>query len=132
MKVAIDTNVLVSSFFGGIPGQILEAWENGAIELCLTPEILREYFEILKRLELSAPRRDALLELFRHGHHCHFTSRTPTLKLCDDPDDDMFLEAAVALKAEAVISGDKALLRVREYVGIRVLTPKEFLRSLPG
>ena len=129
MKVVIDTNVLVSSFFGGIPGEVLALWESGTIELCLTAEILEEYMKILERLKLSEQRRDDLLELFRQGHHCHFISRTPSLKLCDDPDDDKFLEAAVALKAKVVVSGDKALLRVREYVGIRVLTPKEFLQA---
>ena len=41
--------------------------------------------------------------------------------------DDKFIECAVALNARVVISGDKALLAVKNYMGISILTPKAFL-----
>lgn len=36
MRVVIDTNVLVSSFFGGAPGEVLSLWRDGRITLCLS------------------------------------------------------------------------------------------------
>lgn len=44
MRIVLDTNVFVSAvFFGGVPGQILEAWRDGRIRWVLSTEILDEY-----------------------------------------------------------------------------------------
>jgi len=45
-----------------------------------------------------------------------------------DPDDDKFVACAVALNAEAVITGDRALRAVGQYQGITIVTPEQFLR----
>jgi hypothetical protein len=47
----------------------------------------------------------------------------------EDPEDDKFIECAVALNAEVIISGDKALTGIENYMGIRIVTPKEFLAT---
>ena len=44
-----------------------------------------------------------------------------------DPDDNKFIECAVALKADFIISGDKVLTEVQDYMGIKIVNPKEFL-----
>jgi predicted nucleic acid-binding protein len=46
----------------------------------------------------------------------------------EDPGDDKYIECAVALKAEFLITGDKALKALREYMGIKILSPQEFLK----
>ena len=57
-----------------------------------------------------------------------FAARTPEFLIVkDDPDDNEFIECAVALKAKFVISGDKALTSIQEYMGIKIVNPKEFL-----
>lgn len=43
-----------------------------------------------------------------------------------DPDDDKFLAAALAASAPAIISGDRDLLKVSEWQGIQVLSPRAF------
>ena len=48
--------------------------------------------------------------------------------VCRDPSDDMVFECAVLAKAAVIVSGDKDLLAVRTYEGIRVMTPREFLQ----
>lgn len=48
----------------------------------------------------------------------------------DDPEDNKFLDAAVAGKADYIISGDKHLLNLRKFKGIRIVSPAEFLRLL--
>jgi predicted nucleic acid-binding protein len=45
--------------------------------------------------------------------------------VCEDPDDDKFLSCAIAGKSNIIISGDKHLLRVSGYKGIKVLRPRE-------
>jgi putative PIN family toxin of toxin-antitoxin system len=53
MKVVIDTNVFVSSFFGGNPRKIIDLWRQEKVTLCLSKEILDEYVAVLQRLGLN-------------------------------------------------------------------------------
>jgi len=131
MRVVIDTNVFVSSFFGGNPRKIIDLWREGKVLLCLSKEILDEYFEVLKRIGLNDDEElGELLALFSRGYNIVFTTKTPKIEIVDDdPDDDKFVECAVALKAEVIITGDKALGAVKEYIGIEILTPAEFLKK---
>ena len=50
--------------------------------------------------------------------------------LCNDPDDDKFLEAAAAAGADYVVSGDAALLKVKNYRRIEIVRPAQFLKLL--
>jgi len=130
-RVVIDTNVFVSSFFGGNPRKIIDCWKTGDITLCLSRPVVEEYVEALKRLGLQDEKDlEALLRLFAQGSNSLYAAKTPSLHIVrDDPDDNKFIECAVALHCGVIISGDKHLLSVKDYMGIRILTPKEFLDS---
>ncbi len=131
IKVVLDTNVLVSSFFGGNPRKVVDLWKNGDITLCLSRPIIDEYVEVLRRLGLKdEPELEELLSLFANGFNSLFTAQTPELMIVDsDPDDNRFIECAVALNAKCIVSGDKHLLAVKEYINIKILSPKELLTS---
>lgn len=47
--------------------------------------------------------------------------------ICEDRDDDKFVECAVAGHCKMIISGDKHLLKISGYQGISVLKPKAFV-----
>jgi len=130
MKIVVDTNVFVSSFFGGNPRRIVDLWKTGEISLCLSPPIVEEFVAVLGRLGLAGePELEELLALFARGLHVLFTAKTPELKVVHaDSADDKFLECAVALKADFIVTGDKALRDVKNYMGIRILSPLEFLK----
>lgn len=131
MRVVIDTNVFVSSFFGGKPRRIIDLWKEGKITLCLSGPIMDEYMAVLQRSGLDQEDLRALVDFFSRGINIVFTARTPTIRVVeDDPDDDKFIECAVALKAKVVITGDKALLAVREHRDVRITTPSRFLEEL--
>ena len=132
MKVVVDTNVFISSFFGGNPRKIVDLWKSGQITLCLSQSILDEYVTVLRRLGLeNEPELQELLGLFAQGYHLLFTAKTPRLNIVeDDPDDNKFIECAVALKAHSIISGDKALTAIQDYIGIKIVTPRQFLNDL--
>ena len=132
-RVVVDTNVFASSFFGGNPRAIVDLWKTGEITLCLSRAIVEEYVEVLRRLGLQNERElGELLALFARGFSVQFTAKTPELHVVkEDPDDDKFIECAVALSAEVIISGDRALTEIKNYMGIRIVTPKEFLDTLP-
>ena len=131
MKLVIDTNIFVSSFFGGNSRRIIDLWKTEKITLCLSKDILDEYIEVLQRIGLQdEDELGELLSLFKRGFNMLFTTKTPKVKVVkDDPYDDKFIECALALKAEVIVTGDKAIEAVGEYMGIKILTPQRFLKS---
>jgi len=131
IKVVVDTNVFVSSFFGGNPRKIIDLWKTGRITICLSKAIVDEYLEVLRRLDLQNERElEELLSLFAGGFHMLFAAKTPELHIVTaDPDDNKFIECAVALKAGSIVSGDKALTTIQDYMGIKIVTPKAFLEE---
>lgn len=128
MRVVVDTNIFVSSFFGGKPRKIIDLWKIGEITLCVSSPILDEYVEVLQLMGLKNSKElEALPSLFSKGHNLLFTGKTPKVRaVVEDPDDDKFIECALALKAEVVITGDKRVLAVKEYMGIKIVSPAKF------
>jgi putative PIN family toxin of toxin-antitoxin system len=131
IRVVVDTNVFISSFFGGNPRKVIDLWKSGEITLCLSRPIVDEYIEVLRRLELQDEKElEELLALFAHGFHIVFTAKTPELHTVEeDPDDDKFIECAVALKAKFVITGDRAVRKIQDYMNIKMVSPREFISS---
>ena len=129
LKIVIDTNVFISSFFGGIPREIINLWKNGDVTLCLSQKITEEYLVVLARLGLQEKRElENLTALFAEGYNSIFTSKTPHLEIvAADPDDNKFIECAVALDCKFIVSGDKHLKDVKKYVDIKIVSPREFI-----
>ena len=109
LRVVIDTNIFISSFFGGIPGDIIDLWKNDEIILCLSQPVVEEYLQVLNRLGLEDEKEiQKLTKLFAEGFNSLFTAKPPKIMIVeDDPDDDKFIECAVALDSKIIISGDK-------------------------
>ncbi len=130
VKVVCDTNVLVSGVrFGGNARRILELAARGAITNVTSADILREAEGVLARPKFGLTRSQVLgiLELFRDT----FEIVSPCIAVdvvASDPSDNRILEAALQGDAQFIISGDKHLLDLGEWSGIRILAPAEFLR----
>ena len=131
MKVVLDTNVLVSGLlFGGVPGRILSAWNAGTIHIVISPPILDEYrrvgIEISNGREPLVSLLDAMLATLTV--HSQMVDAPPLdTPVSEDPDDEMFLAAALAANARLIVSGDKHLLRVSGWRGIEVLKARAFV-----
>jgi len=130
LKVVIDTNVFMSSFLGGNPRKIIDMWKEGKITLCLSSNIFDEYIDVMNRVGLANEAElTELLSLFSKGLNIQFTTKTPKIKVVNsDPDDDKFIECAMALGAEYIITGDKAILSLNQYMGTKILSPYEFIK----
>jgi predicted nucleic acid-binding protein len=48
--------------------------------------------------------------------------------ICRDPKDDAILETAWKAGADYLVAGDKDLLALKEFRGIAIVTPAEYLR----
>ena len=133
MKVVFDTNVVVSaSFWRGSPFDCLTAWAQGRCEAVVSPTLLAEYHETHEELRLDYPKITpvgwvaALTESAKLVFPTdRATGATP------DPADEMVLECALAAEADLIVTGDKKhLLPLREFQGIPIVSPAEFLRRL--
>lgn len=128
MRVVLDTNVFVSGvFFGGPPRKILQAWRSGRLNLVISPEILEEYRRVgeILREDYDGVDLGPILHLVTMGAEL---VAAPPLKerVVTDPDDDKFLACALASKAQVIVSGDRALLKVSGWHGLTVLSPRAF------
>lgn len=134
LRVVIDTNVFISSFFGGIPREIINLWKEGEIVLCLSQSIVEEYIEVLNRLGLKDKNElFKLIKLFAEGYNSVFAANTPELNVVkNDPDDNKFIECAVELESKVIVSGDKHLREVRKYIDIEIISPREFIERFGG
>ncbi len=129
MKIVLDTNVLVSGMlFTGPPQEILRAWSERRLELALSPEIEDEYRRVAARFHDQFPSvdLDALLNLVLIEAEMCRPAPLPEA-VSSDHADDKFLACAIACGADAIISGDKHLLRVSGYRGITVVKPRAFV-----
>jgi putative PIN family toxin of toxin-antitoxin system len=134
VKIVLDTNVLVSGMlFAGPPHEILRAWSKRRLELALSSEIKEEYRRVAARFRDQFPTvdLDALLNLVLiEAEMCRPTPLPEPVS--SDRADDKFLACAIACGADAIISGDKHLLRVSGYRGVTVMKPRAFVeRYLP-
>lgn len=128
MKVVIDTNIFLSSLYGGNPKKIIDFWRLGKITLCVTQEILEEYFRVLIRSKLKPKTVQKFMNLIANGVSTEFYVNLPKLNVVrSDPFDNKFFECAVAAKAKMIISGDKKVLAIKKYVVIEVCSVKQFL-----
>lgn len=126
MKIVVDTNVIISGiFFGGAPGEILNAIVESKIKAYATAEIVEEYFEIIDEMlsrkqgkfdkQMLSPLIDAL----------EMIETTTHIEISRDPD-DKFIECAKDAKAVYIVSGDKDLLVLEHYENIEIITAREF------
>ncbi|MFZ5761132.1 MAG: putative toxin-antitoxin system toxin component, PIN family [Thermodesulfobacteriota bacterium] len=129
MKIVLDTNVFISGiFFSGPPMQILQAWKAKKVRIVLSREILDEYRRVGQELAKKFPSVDItpILELFTI--HAEFVDTAGiSVTVSEDPDDNMFIECAMASQCKLIVSGDRHLLNVSGFHDISVLKPREFV-----
>jgi putative PIN family toxin of toxin-antitoxin system len=134
MRIVLDTNILVSGLWSpfGPPGEIVGLVAAGALPLLLDERILGEYREVLARRGLGFdPRRvdSLLLQVEATGE---FVVALPLPERLPDPDDEAFLEVALASHADFLVTGNLRHFPARLRQGVAVVSPREFVEALRG
>lgn len=136
MRLVLDTNTVLSGLlWQGTPGQLIEAAEAGRIELAASTALLAELQGVLARPKFAAPlaeRGVRASDLF-DGYAAlivHVTPEAIPRVVPNDPDDDQVLACALAAQADAVVSGDRDLLDLKNFRGIPILTATRAVRLI--
>ena len=129
MRVVFDTNVLYAAFAAkGFCEELIDE-AAGACELIWSDTLREEFESILARRHEIGPA--ARVALAAYVDLCEFVEPKPlSERICRDADDDVVLATALAGKADVIVTGDDDLLVLKEFRGIRILSPRQFLELL--
>jgi putative PIN family toxin of toxin-antitoxin system len=129
VKVVLDANVLLAAYgFGGTCFKV--------VELCLVRHdvfiseyILDEFKRHLQgKFHATEGQANTFAERFRAAAICVSPAEVAP-DACPDPDDLPVLGTLQAANADCLITGDKALLRLKSFSGHLILSPRDFLNS---
>ena len=128
MRVVFDTNILVSAFVfpGGQGDAALRRIIDGMDQLVMSKAILDELLEVLGRKFARDAEELAHVALFVFELAMVVAPKRRLRVVKDDPD-NRILECAVAGRAEAIVTGDKALLALKNFKNIPVVTLRSYL-----
>ena len=135
LRAVLDASVYVSAIIqpAGPPGRLIERFLRDAnFELVLTPDIVDE---VLRALGYRKGRKllrgtDAQLWFEDIVVLADVVADRQLSRVCDDPDDDKYLAAALEGRASHVGTGDRRFLALREHAGVEIVTPRAFLDLL--
>jgi putative PIN family toxin of toxin-antitoxin system len=129
-RAVIDTNVLISILLGSRNCLAVRgAFLDGLFEIITSPELITEFNVACRKPKI--PRfvnpHDILdtLELLKSD--AEWISPVIKVVASRDPKDNPVLECAVAGQADFIVTGDKDLLDLKSFRGIKIITPRQFL-----
>lgn len=128
MKVVLDTNIFISGiFWKGASNKVITNWREGRFTLITSLETISEIIKILKDFKIKLP--DEMIKewidlIVRNSIIVEPKEKIDAVK--DDPKDNIFIETAVAGNADYIVSQDNHLLKLKEFRGIKIISPEEF------
>jgi len=133
MKIVLDANIYISSFFwGGNPKTVLERAISEKDDLFISREILNEIEDVINRPKFHAEKDEIKYFIKAIEEIANIiTIKNKLVKGSRDIKDDKYLECAVACNADYIISGDIHLLEIKQYKNIKIVTAKEYLELTP-
>ncbi len=128
MKVVFDTNIFISAL--AIPGSRAETAILKIIEgedsLVISKEIINEVLLVLST-KFSRDREALSHVAVNLSELAGLVNPTKRIRVLKDEEDNRILECALCGKADAIVTGDKEMLKLKEYKGIKIISLKEYL-----
>ena len=128
MKVTVDTNFLISAtqWDYSVAHKLLKKFILSDAEIFTTQDILDETAEVLERdFEYNKNEvKNIIGKILLFAKQIKPKQKIDVIK--DDPDDNKIIACAIESSSEYVITYDKHLLKLKEYKGIKIITPEEF------
>jgi putative PIN family toxin of toxin-antitoxin system len=136
IRAVLDANVYVSAAVRpeGPPGRIIDRFLRGRFEIVMSQAIVDEVLRALgypKVRKYVQPGLDPELWFEDIVVLSHFVAGEREFAgASKDPDDDKYIAAAIEGRAGFVVAGDADLLDLKEYEGVRIVSPRAFLELL--
>ena len=131
-RAVLDTNILISAFLTKGPPSIVLRWvlENGV--LIFSDPTFNELADRIGKPKFdpyisASHRRELVADLEAAAE---WTTINDALQICRDPDDDKFLETALSGRADCIVSGDRDLLVLDPFEGVRIMTAADFVLTV--
>ena len=117
LRVVLDTNVVLSAlvFRGRSGGRVRQAWQHGDLVPLASTETVNELLRVLAypKFGLTQSEQDELLaDYLPYAEIVRIPHPPPPVPACRDPQDQAFMQLAVAGQAQALVSGDQDLLAI--------------------
>lgn len=132
IRVVLDSNVWISAMaYRGRVRLLLEALREKRFEAVISGPLLAEILRVLgsRKIGLS-PESLTLIEAEIRQLAVVVYPTLAVRTIPDDPDDDRVLECALAGGARWIVSGDRHLLKLKVFRGIRIVDPASFAREI--
>ena len=136
VRIVFDTNVWVSILLNKVLArEFLPLIRKGHIDLCISEELLKELAKVLTypKIEtiLAEAQLDPKIVLSSIMESVTYIKTKEIVKeVKEDPTDNRVLECALSANALFIVSGDKHLLDLVEYKGVKILKAREFLKIM--
>ena len=134
MRAVLDTNVLISSVIStGVPHEIVIKGVSSEYQIVVSVATLTEFRDTLLKYpeKFHMDEGDVQQGVETIRYFAEFVDPDEEITAVeDDPDDDKFLEAAVAGNVDYIVSGDRHLLDLDSFQGIEIVEPRAFYERL--
>jgi putative PIN family toxin of toxin-antitoxin system len=128
MRLVIDSNIFVSSFFWkGNPRRVFDRVTNGFDELYITDEILNEISTVMAHKKFDANEKE-YVEIIE-SYSVKISYKNKIEEMSRDKDDDKILQCSLEGNVDFIITGDNDLLVLKEFRNIKIVNPKEYLEK---
>ncbi|MCP2501147.1 MAG: putative toxin-antitoxin system toxin component, PIN family [Deltaproteobacteria bacterium] len=130
MKVVFDSNILIAAllFPGGRAEAAVANIFDGVDDLVISRLIIQEALSVLAS-KFSRDKEELSRVAVVLGEMGQIVEPSRRLSVLRDEPDNRILECAVEGNAEAIVTGDKAMLTIGEYEGIRLVTLADYLKK---
>jgi len=136
MKIVIDANMFISALiWDGIPEAVVDRAAERSDLLFISDAIMNEIERTLRKPKFGwGEDRVASFAAYikKIGKKVAVSPKHRITGLCRDPDDDKYIECALAADADYIISGDRDLLDLKEYGGIKIVNARDYLEAAGG
>ena len=132
-NIVLDTNCLLASLSRNQEEYIIwRSLQEGRFNLCVTNEIIDEYVEVLQR-NISPTIAENVMFLLLNLNNLIFVDTYFKFNLITaDPDDNKFVDCAIAANAEYIVTNDKHFkeLEIVDFPRVKHISIDEFVARL--
>jgi len=137
IRAVVDTNILISGLISpfSYPREIEKRWRDGEFVLVTSREIIKEINRVLYLPRIQGKYHlteyDIQVFILTLMNKSDYVAERLTIKgVAPDPGDDKIISCAVEAQADFIVTGDKDLLQLGEYNGIKIINAETFIKVL--